>query len=330
MADKDKSIDKTPTEGGNNSQKPEIRPAHRTAGNHTTNDFFRRYDSDPNRVDNGRHNYNLKQDPGLDVIINSRITTKDVRDRLWVNRDFEISHLWQRSIFLNTLLILCFTGYGVTVMALVNVLSEKGVDVTAYTLNNILLVICLVSVVFSCFCIMMAKGSKAWYEKYENAIDAFESNEDYMSEAVLHSGELYEERYKKEDMKKQVGIGGFQCRKIKGYIPVDIKDHLFYCKAGAYSPSRINIAIGQVALILWCLAFIVHLIISFTGFEMPESLYSKVIPIVLMIVFVTVLMCCLWLAATNKDKWLKSNDLLEEKKMKKISIVMVCSFFNNF
>lgn len=154
--------------------------------------------------------YNKKQDKGLDIIINSRVTTKDIWDTLWRCRDFELSHLWQRSIFLNTLLVLCFTGYGVAVMSLIETLSKK-VDAndsltSAYTINNIIMVICLVSILFSCFCIMMAKGSKAWYEKYENAISAFEDNSDYMSNPVLYSGKKIDEN----EVNKEAKIGSFQ------------------------------------------------------------------------------------------------------------------------
>ena len=39
-------------------------------------------------------------------------TIKDLYIQYWHCRDFEIQNLWQRSIFLGTFLILCFTGYG--------------------------------------------------------------------------------------------------------------------------------------------------------------------------------------------------------------------------
>ena len=42
------------------------------------------------------------------IVLNSEITTKDIRDSLWRCRDFELSHLWQRSIFLD---YTCFMFY---------------------------------------------------------------------------------------------------------------------------------------------------------------------------------------------------------------------------
>ena len=41
-----------------------------------------------------------------------KISIKEIHEKLWRCRDFELSHLWQRSIFLSAFLILCFTGYG--------------------------------------------------------------------------------------------------------------------------------------------------------------------------------------------------------------------------
>lgn len=41
-----------------------------------------------------------------------KISIKEIHETLWRCRDFELSHLWQRSIFLSAFLILCFTGYG--------------------------------------------------------------------------------------------------------------------------------------------------------------------------------------------------------------------------
>lgn len=39
--------------------------------------------------------------------------------------------------------------------------------------NNVALVLCIIGAVFSAMWIMMAKGSKAWYERYERALNAF-------------------------------------------------------------------------------------------------------------------------------------------------------------
>jgi bacitracin transport system permease protein len=39
------------------------------------------------------------------------LTKKDVHEFLWRGRDFELTSLWQRSIFLATFLVIIFTAY---------------------------------------------------------------------------------------------------------------------------------------------------------------------------------------------------------------------------
>ena len=99
---------------------------------------------------------------------NEKISIKEIHETLWRCRDFELSHLWQRSIFLSAFLILCFTGYG----SLLMLMFEKP-NLIEYA-NLLAYAIGILGLVFSCLWIMMGKGSKAWYERYENAISAFE------------------------------------------------------------------------------------------------------------------------------------------------------------
>lgn len=84
----------------------------------------------------------------MNIAINPLITTKDVRDQLWNCRDFELSHLWQRSIFLTTLLVLCLTAYGVVVMELVDKVStspgsRQCICLEQYCYDNLLNGICI-------------------------------------------------------------------------------------------------------------------------------------------------------------------------------------------
>ena len=39
-----------------------------------------------------------------------KITKKEIYEELWKGRDFEINHLWQRSIFLATFMVGITTG----------------------------------------------------------------------------------------------------------------------------------------------------------------------------------------------------------------------------
>lgn len=244
-----------------------------------------------------------KENPNAqEIIINSMITTKDVRDSLWRCRDFELSHLWQRSILLTTILILCFTGYGVVIMKLCDKV-EGIIDSSYYLFNNIALALCLVNILFSCFWIMMAKGSKAWYERYERAIDAFEKNENYVDDEVISTG------VNQDDLKRRP-IGGFQCQNIKEYKRAEIKDQIFSCKGGAYSPSKINIAIGQISFLLWCVAFMTHCLLSFTHFQFNQVWMEFYIPLFLLLLFIGMLIIIYF--STHKrfnGKWIKSSEL---------------------
>ena len=220
------------------------------------------------------------------IVLNSEITTKDIRDSLWRCRDFELSHLWQRSIFLTTILVLCFTGYGVVTIKLFDNV-EYVVSPSAYILNNIALVLCLVNIIFSSLWIMMAKGSKAWYERYEHAIDAFECDESLVNGEVLNSGI------------NKLPIGGFQYQLLKGYNATDINDCIFKCQGGAYSPSKINIAIGQISFVIWCVAFIIHCFMHINKFQLDEVWFEKYVPGFIILSFLCVLIFIFFVLVTE-------------------------------
>lgn len=40
------------------------------------------------------------------------LATRDFYHTYWHCRDFELNHLWQRSIFLSAFIIICFSAYG--------------------------------------------------------------------------------------------------------------------------------------------------------------------------------------------------------------------------
>lgn len=232
-----------------------------------------------------------------EIIINSKITAKDIRDSLWRCRDFELSHLWQRSIFLTTILILCFTGYGVVTMKLCEQV-ENGVKVSTYILNNIALVLSIVNILFSTLWIMMAKGSKAWYERYERAIDAFECDEKYVNPEVTNTGINGSE------------IGGFQYQNLINYERPDIRDCIFSCKGGGYSPSKINIAIGQISFVLWCLVFGAHCFLSFKDFCLNELWIKRIIPLLLLFVCLVILRAVfISISPRFHGVWIKSTEL---------------------
>ena len=72
----------------------------------------------------------------------------------------------------------------------------------------------------------MAKGSKAWFEVYEQKICKIEDEED-------------------------LGIKGEYSMLNMGKVPWSLDSRLLSGKAGCYSVSKLNILIGQFLFILW-------------------------------------------------------------------------------
>ena len=158
-------------------------------------------------------------------------------ERLYQCRDLEISNLWQRSVFLSVFLILCFTGYGILVLRIIDYTS-----VLEWILFNLLsIVLSFVGCILSAIWVYMGKGSKAWYEVYETAIVSFE--------------------HKYHD---KIGIPVSNIMGEMGIPYKKMNDCIFSMKSGAYSPSRINILIGQVCLIGWIVIGIVHSMILYS------------------------------------------------------------------
>lgn len=203
--------------------------------------------------------------------IRREIPKEEYHKNLWRCRDFEIQHLWQRSIFLTTFKLLTFTGYGTVLLKIIELatspysadlvsltsLSVQQVDLTSVgenedylnLLNVIAQGICVLGMIFSFFWIMMGKGSKGWYEVYENAIGAFEKNP--RNTNFSH-------------------YGGFQYNKLYGYQRIELNDSLLSLKAGAYSPSKINTAIGIITFLTWWILIVFHTALSFVDFDLSR------------------------------------------------------------
>ena len=156
-----------------------------------------------------------------------RVSHKELRESFYRLRDFEISNLWQRSIFLSALLVLFFSAYGFLVSKL---LEEGSTNTILY--NEISAVLALFAISFSIIWIMMAKGSKVWYEVYERKICKIEQESD------LQIAKEY-----------QMGVD------IK---PWDLDASIWINKAGSYSVSKLNIVIGRFLLYIWLSIFVFH------------------------------------------------------------------------
>ena len=184
-----------------------------------------------------------------------RLTTKDFYRTYWRCRDFELTHLWQRSVFLTAFLIICFSAYGFLAQDMLGVLKPFGSSGTANTTpdNNFWIAVDCAAIftasigfILSALWIMMAKGSKAWYEIYEAAIAAYEKDESYVDSTDPTAKD----------------IGGFQYHQLKNYSNElnEVDDRWLNSTGGCYSPSRINWAIGVLMLGIWTLIILFHFV----------------------------------------------------------------------
>ncbi|MCF0215824.1 MAG: hypothetical protein HUK21_05070 [Fibrobacteraceae bacterium] len=179
------------------------------------------------------------------------LTYKELYELYWHCRDFEITTLWQRAIFLAPFLILCATGYGAFFLKAFVEKGCCGFCKECLPFHGIAILIAIFGIFFSILWIKMMKGSKAWYEVYERAILAMDTQKDW-----LLPDELLD------------CCGGFKYQKLPGFKEV-LKENkpnfdrcLFTQKGGYFSPSKVNIAIGQVSLIFWLIVAFAHGIIG--------------------------------------------------------------------
>lgn len=192
----------------------------------------------------------------------TKVSHKELWETFYRLRDFEISNLWQRSIFLSALLVLFFPAYGVLVLKLLESTGEHIIY------HEICCALALCAIIFSIIWIMMAKGSKAWFEVYEKKICKIECEED-------------------------LGIKGEYSMLNMGKVPWSLDSRLLSGKAGCYSVSKLNILIGQFLFILWIIVFIIHyvgIIISFLNMHngcVPHTIILTLLPISVILIIVT-------------------------------------------
>jgi len=177
------------------------------------------------------------------------LTSKDIYRAYWHCRDFEITHLWQRSVFLTAFIVLCFSAYGYLAADMLSALRTP-INTSSYTYWLIAhggaIFISSIGATLSVLWIMMAKGSKAWFEIYESAIAAYEGNEKYINKA---------EKDNKISAFQFEGLENFK-NKLK---EKEFDDFIFKAQGGAYSPSKINWVIGQVMLYVWVIITFFHI-----------------------------------------------------------------------
>ena len=178
--------------------------------------------------------------------MSDKIGNLEIYKTLWECRDFEIDHVWQRAVFLSAFLLACYAGYGGLIMGLA---TADKTTIPFPVANIVAFGIACVGLVLSLVWIMMAKGSKAWYEHYEKAIEAFEL-------------------YNRSAFEKHVPSKGIiNIHKETGFETPPTSSWLWDTKGGAYSVAKINIVIGHISTVIWGILIAMHLIIANKGIK---------------------------------------------------------------
>ena len=237
----------------------------------------------------GKITFSWGEAPSSKAPSSKPVSLKRLRNDFYKIRKFEIQNLWQRSIFLATFIIILFTAYGAFVEKL---LAYDGLK--AVIAHIICCLLALLGSIFSMIWIMMAKGSKAWFEIYERRIIG-----GIEAEETLNIPEKY-----------RMGDGA----------PWTLDDSLWSRKPGAYSVSRINILLGQVLWVIWLLVFSIHLVslASLSWFIYQDSGLCSSLCIIVSSIYLAIIM---YFAQKELPKalriWAKSNAIKDPKEMEK-------------
>lgn len=163
---------------------------------------------------------------------------------IWLNlyrcRDLELKTLWTRSTFLWMIIVLAFTGYGFC-------FAHNSARYQPDSFLGIILCLSLSFIIFisGLLAFFMAKGSKYWYELYENKIQFIEEN--CLKNSIPPV--LYNSFTGLSEHRSALGL-----------------------RATRFSPSKINIVIGLIIISLGSPLFIAHFVDFFSKY--PVMQYS--------------------------------------------------------
>lgn len=209
----------------------------------------------------------------------SKLTIKDIYKELWKCRNFELDHLWQRSVFLAAFLLAIAAGYGTFVNDHIKDIFPPWCGISETAFHGICLGLCVLGILFSQLWIMMIKGSKKWYEKYEKSISWFydDAHDEADSKVKLFEPALIE-LIKDDNIHDSIPY--FTNLKKR-----DIDDSLLSTKGGNFSVSKVNIFIGILMCFVWMALACVHGVLLALKTKSSLCWCGFAIPIVSVIIF---------------------------------------------
>lgn len=206
----------------------------------------------------------------------NHVTKKDLYEKLWAARDFEISHLWQRSVFLATFITISFTLYFTAFKEFTTTESDFCIYLYKHFFEEdssffhyiCLELICLVGFTLAILWICMARGSKYMYERIENGINRANENADkfFDTETRDHiADEWYEVLWNQ---------GYYTYLPRHGAQPMSDVDFRFFSTNGAkFSSSKINIMIGYILFISWLILSVVSNVLIYKTIGVYEIVF---------------------------------------------------------
>ena len=179
--------------------------------------------------------------------MSEQISSSKTYSCLWQCRDLEISMLWTRLTLLGAFMGLTYAGYGALIL--------KGLDgVRNWEVFNLVAIgASAFGFLFSILWTTTAKGSKAWFERYEAMLAYFQKT--YREHGLFESV---------PDEELILSYLDFDKRCIRRHLqPVD--RNLLSQYAGAYSVSKIPIVMGQVSMLAWGVIGLAHFVACVAG-----------------------------------------------------------------
>lgn len=225
---------------------------------------------------------------------NDRPNAMDVYNFLWRGRDFELSHLWQRSVFLAMFLLGIASAYGVyfkDVFLKLFQTEEQAIGCNQIFIFGIVpMAIAILGVVFSKLWIMMAKGSKAWQEIYEDSIAKMSGIREFWNAVIIEECDRNTGKFLSEEFL-------FGNLSLKDATKCD--KCLLSTAGGAFSVSKINVMIGIVFLLMFGVLACSHAVWTVCALLKLYNLLTIsncsclfVILFVLLLIMNLIFMCC--------------------------------------
>jgi len=164
-----------------------------------------------------------------------QVSIENVREKLYERYNAELGQLWQHSIMAWGFELLIFTGYGYLIANFF--LKCSGSCIFYHNLNLIALGICFLGLCVSAMWIALVKAAKTRQESSEEVIHNLERDPDFFPYSRVYAMGGFHNRVKKLDMSLRTG------------------------NPGKFSPSRLNMFIGQFTWFVWASLSLVHIIL---------------------------------------------------------------------